>query len=190
MTLDKYQRTIGTINDCFRIKQSKKDLQQKLSKRDNILKEYNEESSKLRKQLIDLDKTAAIYNKSYFCDKLVISEESECHEYTLHVEILPQHIATIRVYKPKCSVYNHFSLYTTHKFKHPDLCKYNLCNYGKTLKSFDKTILSIRKELAEFIKTVIDIEKLSENCEDCKFKSMPAEMCQMYECEQIYNKEF
>ncbi|NOR85469.1 hypothetical protein GQ473_05080 [archaeon] len=191
MELDEYQRTVGRPDDFRRINDSRKQLQARVVDRNCVEKEYHEKSLKIEKMLADLDKTAAIYNKSFFCDKPILSEEMQRHEYILHVEILPQHIATIRVYKPKCSVYNHFSLYTTHKFKHLDLCKYNLCNYGKTLKNFDKVILSIRKELAEFIKTVIDIKKPSENCKDCKFKSMPIEICQMYECHYAYkNKKF
>ena len=191
MALDEYQRTIGRQDDFKRIKDSKKQLQARLANRNCVEKEYHEKSLKMEKMLADLDKTAAIYNKSFFCDKHILSEEMQRHEYTLHVEILPQHIATIQVYKPKCSIYNHFSIYTTHRFKHEELQKYNLCNYKKTLKSFDKTVLFARKELAEFIKTVIDIEKPSENCEDCKFKSMPIEICKMYECHYVYgNKEF
>lgn len=191
MALDEYQRTVGRPDDFRRINDSRKQLQARLVDRNCVEREYCEESLKLKKRLADLDKTAAIYNKSYFCDKPILSEESERHEYVLHVEILPQHIATIRVYKPKCSVCNHFSIYTTHKFKHEELQKYNLCEYEKTLKNFDKTILLTRKKLAEFIKTVINIEKPNENCEDCKFKFMPIEICQMYECHYAYeNKEF
>ena len=189
MALDKYQRTVGRPDACRHIEDSRKQLQARLNDRKYIEKEYHEESLKMGKRLSDLDEILTRYNKSFFCDKPILLEKSEYHEYILHVEILPQHIATIRVYKPKGSFYNHFSIYTTHKFKHKELKKYNLYNYGTTLKSFDKTILSTRKALAEFIKTIIDIEKPSKDCKDCKFKSIPIEMCKMYECGQIYNKE-
>lgn len=183
--MDEYQRTMGRPEDFRRIEDSRKQLQERLSNRTQIEKGYRKESLKIEKMLADLDKTAAIYSTSYFCDKLVLSEENQCQDYTLRVEILPRHAATIRVYKPKGSIYNHFSIYTTHKFKHEELQKYNLCEYEKTIKSFDKTILLTRKKLANFIKTVVDIEKLNEDCRDCKFKSTPIEMCRMYECVNI-----
>lgn len=179
--LDKYQKRIGRVEDIALIQERKKDLEAKLAR-------YNRSSIDLKNQLVGLENTLAICEQSSFCDKPVLLEKSEYREYILHVEILPHHIATIRVYKPKGSFYNHFSIYTTHKFKHEDLKKYNLYNYGTTFKSFDKTILSTRKVLAEFIKTIIDIEKPSKDCKDCKFKSIPIEMCKMYECGQIYNK--